>query len=208
MVEGPSTVDSHFRDMAIRLDLEERDFAYLQYAGIYNMSEMFYKLPTQERLEQFILDELHEYTGYYEVDVRGLERPRWQPRYYTGDYRGAEEFVRGPEAKALRQLWDISKVEAKRDVAHMTGDKEAIDRPKILSMPMARLFEGRARTLGLDQIDDNQYPGPHCLNRVTQAYSPGKAPEYIYRLGVLHIQRGGDSSITTRPYRHCHEVQA
>ena len=178
MVEGPSTVSSHFRDMAVRLGMKETEFILLEYSGISCMNDFFYKVPTPEKLEDFLKDEVTWYSGVYNT-TSGKEEPDWQPRYYTGDYRSEAEILRGDEARVMRQLWEVSRSAAKKDVLALTEDKTDDLKAKKLSLPVARLFMDRSRQLGLDTLDANAYPGPNCLLRFSQNYSTGRIPQYI-----------------------------
>ena len=178
MVTGPSTIAAHFTEMARTLGVTESDFLVMGIAGINTHSSFFFRVPTADSLETFIAEEIFPYRAY-EDDEGDEVKVEWYMRRNLPDNRTVNQFMRDRESQCLRQLWEVSKSLAKKDILTLTEDKVEGAAPRRLSLPMARDLEEKSKLMGFDVLGDYERPGQLALSKVNSNHAPGVIPAYL-----------------------------
>ena len=178
MVAGPGTISSHFADMARTLGAKESDYLLPSLSGISTHSALYFRVPTSEALEAFITEEMYPYRAYEdgEDDDKKIE---WFFRAQLPDTMTVNQFSRDREAQCLRQLLEVSRTLAKRDVQALAEGEIEGAAPKRLSLPMARDLEDKGKAMGFDLIGDYERPGPLTLAKVNANHAPGVIPSHL-----------------------------
>ena len=143
------------------------------------MADFYYKINSAENLEEFIENEIYPFCGLYEPDTEGAMTKSYFNRWRLPDDRTWLEFKRGAEAKSLRQLWEVSRETARRDLKALTEKRDEVADQKPPTMQMARQIEEKAIELGLTALTERERPGPQAYTRIANNHLAGAIPRHL-----------------------------
>ena len=159
-----SKVERYFSKLAADADVSESDFLVLQSLGIRTASDMAYRFPRADDLEEMLRECVLPSSAYDHGAPRGVQVfPRVVPEVWNAWKRGAD-------AAAIRQLYDAAKAVCKKDL----DNRETAETPlKMTPLIHSDMLE-KARMRGnLPRLSSSEVPGCSVLSLVSHNHSVG-----------------------------------
>ena len=167
-----SKVTSVFRGLAERLAADADDLLLLEADGINTCDELFFRLPSAERLEEYLGQRVYGFRAERRDDdtLNTLAASRTETR---------ATWLRGPGAASLRRLYEASKALAKKDLERLTEERIDGEAPRKVNAAVLADLGARAAARGLGPQLDTERPGPATLAKVIENFKLGGAFQYL-----------------------------
>jgi hypothetical protein len=156
-----SRVKLIFRSLSDQVGVCEEDFLTLSHEGFETSDDMYFRLPSNEKLEEFLIEVVLPIVSSLEDDGAISSAPRTSK---SGDPVSAHTWLRGGGAASLRKLWEASKHAAKRDLETVGDSRGSETVPRRMMLPVASDLFSKARSKGLADFGPFRAPRLEMLD--------------------------------------------